>query len=481
MNVPRSVFVLAFLLLQCSTSDPPPAPARAPMAEPSAAEREAIDVLTDAYVYGYSLITTDVTRVQMSNVPTLEAMRGPVNQFVNVKRYPPASYRGVSAPNADTLYSIAWLDLSEPIVFSHPAMGTRYYLFELVDLWMNLHESPSARTAGGSPQRYLLSGPGWSGEVPKGMKHIALPTRSVAILGRTYADGSEADYKKVNALQSQYQLVPLSAWGKKYDYQAPPVDPSPGFSMTAKPQDAILALGAKAYFARMAKLMGSDAPPAPEDALLVARMAKIGLVPGQPFDETKLAPEVRDALVELPKLALAEIEKNRASLGVVKDGWVITKGLGVYGADYMKRAVVAAFGWPANLEQDAVYPYTDVDASGQKLNGANAYTLTFPKDRTPPVHAFWSITMYAIDRGWWFVPNALNKFTVSLRDRPVFEPDGSLELYFQNASPGRDKERNWLPAPKGDFILMLRMYWPNENDPSILDETWAPPAVVKVR
>jgi len=481
MNVPRSVFVLAFLLLQCSTSDPPPAPARAPMAEPSAAEREAIDVLTDAYVYGYSLITTDVTRVQMSNVPTLEAMRGPVNQFVNVKRYPPASYRGVSAPNADTLYSMAWLDLSEPIVFSHPAMGTRYYLFELVDLWMNLHESPSARTAGGSPQRYLLSGPGWSGEVPKGMKHIALPTRSVAILGRTYADGSEADYKKVNALQSQYQLVPLSAWGKKYDYQAPPVDPSPGFSMTAKPQDAILALGAKAYFARMAKLMGSDAPPAPEDALLVARMAKIGLVPGQPFDETKLAPEVRDALVELPKLALAEIEKNRASLGVVKDGWVITKGLGVYGADYMKRAVVAAFGWPANLEQDAVYPYTDVDASGQKLNGANAYTLTFPKDRTPPVHAFWSITMYAIDRGWWFVPNALNKFTVSLRDRPVFEPDGSLELYFQNASPGRDKERNWLPAPKGDFILMLRMYWPNENDPSILDETWAPPAVVKVR
>jgi hypothetical protein len=481
MNVPRSVFVLAFLLLQCSTSDPPPAPARAPMAEPSAAEREAIDVLTDAYVYGYSLITTDVTRVQMSNVPTLEAMRGPVNRFVNVKRYPPASYRGVSAPNADTLYSMAWLDLSEPIVFSHPAMGTRYYLFELVDLWMNLHESPSARTAGGSPQRYLLSGPGWSGEVPKGMKHIALPTRSVAILGRTYADGSEADYKKVNALQSQYQLVPLSVWGKKYDYQAPPVDPSPGFSMTAKPQDAILALGAKAYFARMAKLMGSDAPPAPEDALLVARMAKIGLVPGQPFDETKLAPEVRDALVELPKLALAEIEKNRASLGVVKDGWVITKGLGVYGADYMKRAVVAAFGWPANLEQDAVYPYTDVDASGQKLNGANAYTLTFPKDRTPPVHAFWSITMYAIDRGWWFVPNALNKFTVSLRDRLVFEPDGSLELYFQNASPGRDKERNWLPAPKGDFILMLRMYWPNENDPSILDETWAPPAVVKVR
>jgi len=166
-------------------------------------------------------------------------------------------------------------------------------------------------------------------------------------------------------------------------------------------------------------------------------------------------------------------------MGQVVDGWVITKGLGVYGTDYMKRAVVAAFGWPANLQDDAVYPYTEVDSEGQKLTGANKYTLTFPKGQTPPVNGFWSITMYQIDQGWWFVPNPLNKFTVSPRNNLKPNPDGSITLYFQHESPGKDKEANWLPAPKGAFIPMLRMYWPQDRPPSILDGTWKPPAVQK--
>ena len=167
-------------------------------------------------------------------------------------------------------------------------------------------------------------------------------------------------------------------------------------------------------------------------------------------------------------------------MGGMANGWVITKDLGVYGTNYMKRAVVAAFGWPANLSHDAVYPYTEVDSAGQKLSGANRYTLTFAKGQTPPVNAFWSITMYEIDKGWWFVPNALNKFTVSMRNNPKFNPDGSLTLYFQNDSPGKDLEANWLPAPKGDFIPMMRMYWPKEKDPSILNGTWKPPSIKKV-
>ncbi|MGH6934250.1 MAG: DUF1214 domain-containing protein, partial [Dongiaceae bacterium] len=129
----------------------------------------------------------------------------------------------------------------------------------------------------------------------------------------------------------------------------------------------------------------------------------------------------------------------------------------------------------------AVYPYTEVDSKGQQLTGANNYTLTFPKGKTPPVNGFWSITMYEIDQGWWFVPNALNKFTVSLRDKPKYNVDGSLTLYFQNQSPGKDKQANWLPAPKGEFIPMLRMYWPKEDDPTILNGTWKPPTVVMVK
>ena len=442
---------------------------------------EAQQIAVDAYVYGYSLITTEVTRVQMSNVPKAEGLHAPMNTFSNVPRYPPADYRGVSAPNADTLYSLAWLDLAEPQVFSHPDMGKRFYLFEMTDLWMTDFETPGTRSEGEKAANYLITGPGWKGQVPAGMKHIPVATRYMVILGRTYADGSEEDYKTVNSLQAQYKITPLSAWGKSFTYQAPPVNADPGFSMTENPQATILAMGTAGYFDLMAKLIGGAAPPSAEDKPILARMAKIGIVPGQPFDMTKLDPAIRATLKDIPKTALQKIEANKNSLGAIVNGWVVTKGLGVYGTNYMKRAVVAAFGWPANRQEDAVYPYTEVDSAGQKLTGANKYTLTFAKGDTPPVNGFWSITMYEVDQGWWFVPNALNKFTVSPRNNPKYDADGSLTLYFQNESPGVDRQANWLPAPKGEFIPMLRMYWPKDMAPSILNGTWKVPPVVMAK
>jgi hypothetical protein len=439
--------------------------------------KEAVDIATDAYVYGYSLITTDVTRVQMTNVDKVSALTGPVNQFSNVPRYPPADYRGVSAPNADTLYSLAWLDLTEPQVFSHPDMGKRFHLFPMIDMWMTIFASPGTRTGDGKAANYLITGPGWKGQVPKGMKHIPVATRYMVILGRTYADGTEKDYKAVNALQAQYKITPLASWGKPFTPKVPPVDPTPGFSMTDKPQAVIVAMGTKGYFDLMTKLMCKDMPAYAADAPALARFAKIGIEPCKPFALDKLDPAVQEALKNLPKAALEKIGANQASMGKMVNGWLITKGLGVYGTDYMKRAVVAAFGWPANLQDDAVYPYTLVDAKGEKLTGANKYTLTFAKGQAPPVNGFWSITMYMIDQGWWFVPNPLDKFTVSPRNNLKANPDGSITLYFQNESPGKDKEANWLPAPKGEFIPMLRMYWPKDKAPSILDGTWTPPKV----
>ena len=311
------------------------------------------------------------------------------------------------------------------------------------------------------------------------MQHTPIATRYMAILGRTYANGTEQDYTAVNELQAQYKLTPLSSWGKPYAPVAPPVNPNPGFNMTAKPQEAILAMGTVGYFNLMAKLMDGIAPPAADDAPMLASMAKIGIAPGKPFEMSKLDAPVQAALQDIPQSALKKIEANKDILGAIVNGWVVTKGLGTYGTNYLKRAVVAAFGWPANQQDDAVYPYTEVDATGQKLTGAYKYTLTFPKDATPPVNGFWSITMYEIDQGWWFVPNALNKFTVSPRNNPKPNSDGSLTLYFQNESPGADKEANWLPAPKGEFIAMLRMYWPKEASPSILNGTWKVPPVAK--
>lgn len=442
---------------------------------------EAHQIAEDAYVYGYSLITTEVTRIQGSNVPKTEGMHAPLGQFGNVAKYPPADFRLVSAPNADTLYSVAWLDLKEPQVFSHPDMGDRFHLFEVVDLWMSDSEhSPSSRTSDGKAANYLFTGPGWTGRVPEGMKQFPMATRYMVILGRTYADGTEADYKAVNALQAQYKITPLSAWGTDYKPVNPPVDANTSFSMTDAPQKVILDMGTEGYFNMLAKLMGGDAPPAATDAPILASMAKIGIEPGKPFELSTLDPVVQAALKDIPETALKKIMSNTSSLGEVVNGWIVSKGLGTYGPnDYLKRATVAALGWPANQQADAVYPYTEVDASGQKFSGSNTYTLTFPKGETPPVNAFWSITMYEIDKGWWFVPNALNKFTVSPRDNLKANEDGSVTLYFQNESPGADKEANWLPAPKGEFIPMMRMYWPKDAAPSILDGSWKIPPVVK--
>lgn len=443
---------------------------------------EAKKIAMDAYVYGYSLMTTEVTRVQMTSVDKVEGLRGPMGQFINVKRYPPGDYRGVSAPNADTLYSAAWLDLgAEPWVLRYPDMGQRYFLFPMYSLWMPVIFSGGSRTTGEKAHTFLLSGPGWSGEVPEGMTHVTVPTRYMLILARTYADGTEADYKAVNALQAHYDVRPLSAWGKDdYIYKAPPFDPNPGFSLTDKPQQVILGFGTEGYFDRMAKLMCKDAPAAAEDAPMLAEMAKIGLEPCKNFDLKALGPDVAAALATLPQDALKKIGDNQPSLGVELNGWTVTKGVGAYGTDYMKRAVVAAFGWPANLQEDAVYPYTLKDADGQSLSGEYKYTLTFAKGQEPPVNGFWSITMYEIDKGWWFVPNELNKFTVSPRNNLVPNADGSVTLYFQTTSPGKEKDANWLPAPKGEFLPMLRMYWPKETTPSILNGSWTPPKVVKV-
>jgi hypothetical protein len=455
-----------------------------PQGPPGLTPKAAQEIALDAYIYGYSLITTEVTRMQMSNVAQAEAMRAPTGTFFNIKGYPPATYRGVSATNADTLYSVAWLDLSEPQVFSHPEIKDRFFTFELADLWMIVKNSVGTNTSGAKAMTYLFTGPGWQGKVPEGMTHISFPTRYMVILGRTYALDTKKDLAQVHALQAQYKVVPLSAYGKPYRFKAPPVNANPGFSLTEAPQKAIAALGTTGYFNLMARLMGSAAPPAPEDAPILARMAKIGIVPGKPFDPSRLAPAVQAALKEVPETAVKRMAATWESLGKDVNGWRVTTVGGRYGTNYLERGAWAARGWPSQLPKVSVFPTTYVDSTGQKLTGASRYTLTFPKGQLPPVNpqAFWSITMYEnTPTGLWFYANSLNKLTVSPRNQLQYNQDGSLTLYFQHASPGKAKEANWLPAPEGLFALTLRLYWPNATPPSILDGTWSPPGVVKVK
>jgi hypothetical protein len=439
-------------------------------------EQAALTVGTEAYIYGYPLVTMEMTRRVMTNVAEPKGSHAPMYQFANLRQYPNASFKDVTAPNADTLYSAAWLDLSnEPYVLSIPEEGSRYYLMPMLSGWTNVFADPGTRTTGTGAQTYAITGPGWKGALPAGVKEIKSPTSMVWIIDRTYCTGTPADYKAVHAIQDEYKLVPLSAYGRPYTPPAGKVDPS--IDMKTAVRDQVNALDAEAYFKHLAQLM-KDNPPAPEDAPMIKKLALIGIVPGRAFDISKLDPSVAKGLEGAPRAGLEKIMAAAKAPGKMVNGWAITTNLGDYGTNYVLRAVVTAIGLGANLSQDAVYPKTQVDSRGNTLNGANKYKITFPKGQTPPVKGFWSLTMY--NHHYFFVNNPLHRYTLSPRNDLKYNADGSLDLYIQNESPGADKESNWLPAPSGNFVMMLRMYWPDETPPSILDGSWAPPPVNKV-
>jgi hypothetical protein len=317
---------------------------------------------------------------------------------------------------------------------------------------------------------YLLTGPRYTGPVPAGMARIASPTDLLWILGRTYCTGTPEDYRAVHALQDRYRLVPLSAWGKG-DWRPPEGRVDPAVDMRTAVREQVDRMPVADYFGLLARLMETN-PPAAADAPAVARMARVGIVPGRPFDAAKLP---QGALDRARGAALERIKAQARELEF-RNGWILTTGTGVYGTDYPQRAFVTAIGLGANRPQDAVYPVTHSDGDGRRLNGANRYVLRFPPSETPPARGFWSLTMYN-DR-FFFVANPLNRYTLSPRDSLKHNADGSLDLFVQADDPGPERQSNWLPAPRSDFTLMMRLYWPKAPPAlSVLDGTWAPPAV----
>ena len=435
------------------------------------AEEAAADAM-EAYIYGYPLVTMEMTRRVMTNVAAPTGKLAPMGRFAHLRSYPSPTDKEVTAPNADTLYSLAWLDLAaEPYVLSVPDSAGRYYLMPLLSGWTDVFEVPGKRTTGTGPQTYLITGPGWKGTVPGGTVELASPTNMVWIVGRTYCTGTPEDYQAVHRFQDQIALVPLSAYGKPYT--PPPGKVDPTVDMKTPVRDQVNRMSATAYFKLLAALM-KDNPPSEEDASVVAAMAKIGIVAGQDFDIKKLEPAAAAAVEGTPQAAWKRIMAEAQHMGTTVNGWHFSLETGLYGTDYLQRAVVAAIGLGANRPEDAIYPYTQVDGEGKRLSGGNKYVLRFPRGELPPVNGFWSLTMY--DPSFFFVPNPIDRFSISPRTSPRANADGSVDIYIQNESPGKDKESNWLPAPRGEFTLMLRMYWPQEP---VLDESWYPPAVLK--
>jgi hypothetical protein len=447
-------------------------------AEAAVKEREARDNAIDAYIYAYPLVTMELTRRVSTNVENPAGSQAPMGQFARLRNYPAVDNHAVTAPNADTLYTVVWLDVTkEPWVVSIPDMKDRFFLFPMLDGWTNVFQDPGKRTTGTKAQKYVITGPGWTGTLPAGVIEYKSPTGMVWVLGRIYCTGTPDDYKAVHALQDQVTAVPLSAFGKKYSPEAGKVDPSVDTKTSVR--DQVNALDGAAYFKLFAELLKTN-PPAADDAPMVAKLAKLGIVPGQDFDASKLDPVAAKGIAGAPKPAQEKIMawmKEGIAAGDMKleHGWLFTTKTGLYGTAYRQRALVTAIGLGANRPQDAVYPTSEGPDAIKKYGGEHKYVMHFDKGQMPPVEGFWSLTMY--DANYFFVPNDLHRQTLSQRNKLKANADGSTDLYIQHDSPGKDKEGNWLPAPAGPFILMMRLYWPTEKPPSLLDGTWKIPEV----
>lgn len=436
---------------------------------------EARRLSQEAFVYFYSLVTMEVTRRQCTN---LEADKkpgfGPTNAFSHIRQYPPADFKTVVKPNFDTLYSVAWVDLrEEPVLLTIPDTNGRYYLMPMLDMWTNVFASPGWRTSGTSEQKYALVFGNLDGALPEGVQRINAPTPYIWIIGRTKTDGP-ADYAAVNKLQDAMSLTKLSQWGKASVVpQTVSIDAT--IDMETPPLEAVNAMKAKEFFETAAKLMMLH-PPHDTDWSILSRISRIGLIPGQEFDYDAFDAKLKDALQKGIEAGLQQMRANLKNVGRMENGWVInTDSIGVYGNNYLKRAIVALIGLGANQPEDAVYPLNLFDADGKPMNGANNYVLHFDKDRLPPVDAFWSVTMY--DADGFQAANELNRFAISSWMDLKYNADGSLDLYMQNTNPGKEKESNWLPAPKTDLGVTMRLYAPKA---AVADGSWAPPPIKKV-
>lgn len=311
------------------------------LAVADAKEAESLAIAVEGYIYAYPLVTMEMTRRVMTNVASPEGTHAPMGQFMRARTYPDASFRDVTAPNADTLYTISWIDVSkEPWILSIPDMKGRYFLFPMLDGWTSVFQVPGKRTTGTGAQKYAITGPGWSGTLPTGVTECKSPTGMVWILGRIYCTGTPEDYKAVHAVQDEVSIVPLSSYGKPYTPKPGRVDPT--IDMKTPVRTQVHAMDAASYFKLFAELLKTN-PPAAEDAPMLARLAKIGIVPGKDFDATKIEPAIAKGIAAAPKPA-QELIMSWLKAGIVagdvklENGWLFTTKTGLYGTSYLQRA-----------------------------------------------------------------------------------------------------------------------------------------------
>jgi hypothetical protein len=436
---------------------------------------EARAIAKEAYIYGFPMV--DNYRIQYayfvdSKNPEYKA---PWNQIKNIPRVYTPDDKAIQTPNSDTPYSMIGMDLrTEPIVLTVPVIEKdRYFSIQLIDLFTFNFAYVGSRSTGNDGGSFLIAGPGWKGKTPKGVKKVIhAETELVLAAYRTQLFNPD-DLDKVKKVQAGYKAQPLSAFlGQPAPKAAPAID-------FIKPLTPAAQKTSPEFF-DILNFALQFCPTDPSEKELMSRFAKIGVGAGKNLDASKLSPEMKSAIEKGMADAWAELAglKKRIDKGEVTSGDLF--GTREYlKNNYLYRMAAAEMGIYGNSKQEAMYPVYGVDVDGQKLNGANRYTLRFAPGQLPPIHAFWSLTMYDLPASL-LVANPINRYLINSPMLPQLkkDDDGGLTLLIQNESPGKDKEANWLPAPKGPFIMFMRLYWPKDE---ALEGKWTSPPLKRLK
>jgi hypothetical protein len=429
-------------------------------------EMDAFSLGIQAYIWGFPAWMDEQNTVMIVSVEEPDGMRAPWNMFLHATKVYGPDYRFVQTPNNNIINSTACLDLGhEPMIFYVPDFKGRFYTFQLIDKYTNNFGYISQRTKGFREQVYALCGPGWPGKLPPGVERIDVPTVEMTIGGRIGIDG-EQDLPEVRALQARIRLVPLSQFGKDY---MPGKVPVPKWKQYTGPL---------AYFECLGDIISKNRPPAHERGLM-GLFERIGLSPDYGFDPARLDEATKRGLERAIPVARAIIELRSKTLSKLVNGWSMLPALKEYfGTSYLDRAAVAWQYIYANSPEEAAYATAWIDDQGEALDASkHKYVFRLPKDHRPPVDGFWSVTMYGTDG--YMVENPIKHYSLGSRTKGLkYEADGSLTICIQNDSPGREKESNWLPAPKDRFYLFFRMYLPKQE---VLNGQYEFPPVKRVK
>ena len=444
------------------------------LAQTSVSPEEARAIAKDAYIYGFPMV--DNYRIEHAYFVDTKnpEFKGPWNHLVNIPRvYTPAD-TAIQTPNSDTPYSMIGLDLrAEPMVLTVPPIEKdRYFSIQLIDAYTFNFDYIGSRATGNDGGSFVIAGPGWKGEMPKGVKKVIRSETELLIAAYRTQLFNPGDLDNVKKIQAGYKAEPLSAFlGQPSPKAAPAID----FIKPLTPDEEKTSL----EFFNVLNFILQYCPTDPSETELMARFAGIGIGAGKTFDASKLSPEMKAAIEQGMADAWVDLENLRKRI----DAGEVTSGQ-LFGTreylknNYLYRMAAAKLGIYGNSKQEAMYPVYAVDADGQKLDGTHQYSVHFAPGQLPPVNAFWSLTMYDLPASL-LVANPINRYLVNSPMLPQFvkDPDGGLTFYVQNESPGKEKEPNWLPAPKGPFFIAMRLYWPKQE---ALDGTWKQPPMKRM-